>query len=112
MKTMTLNAPQVAIHTLAEVVGIYVEAAYPVGGSECAQSAREALLATVLQLRNGYDTAAGSVDISRRLKAHLKSALEYYPQTQSERVQLARHESSQLLRCLQGDIVSLDDWNH
>ncbi|VAW93354.1 hypothetical protein MNBD_GAMMA21-967 [hydrothermal vent metagenome] len=111
MKTIILYAPPAAIQTLAEAVTAYVEAAYPAGGSECAQSAREALLSTVLTLRNEYDNDNRSVSISRRIKAHLKSALEYYPQTQAERRQLAEHEASQLLKCLQGDIISQQEWD-
>jgi len=94
------------------VIKSYVDAAYPVGGSECAQSAREALLSTAQQLIKKYDPDNGSVDISRRIKAHLKSALEYYPQTQTERTQAAEHESELLLKCLDGDSISQDDWKN
>ena len=111
MKTITLKAPFAAIQTLADVIKAYVAAAYPAGGSECAQSAREALLTTGQQIINGYDTASGSVDISRRIKAHLKSALEYYPQTQTERTESATRESMQLLRCLNGQMISQQDWD-
>ena len=112
MKTITLTAPAIAIQTLTELVTIYVDAAYPAGGSECAQSAREALLTTAQQLRSGYDTDTGSVNISRRIKAHLKSAIEFYPQAQPERIQSAERESGLLLKCLNGDVISLQDWEN
>lgn len=111
MKTIILYAPAAAIDVLAEVISVYVDAAYPVRGSECAQSARQALLSTVLTLKNEYDNDHRSVSISRRIKAHLKSALEYYPQTQTERRQQAEYEATQLLRCLQGDSISQQEWD-
>ena len=108
MKVITLQAPAEAIQTLCRVVDAYVEAAYPAGGSECSQSAREALQSTAQQLHHNYDTENGLVTISRRVKAHLKSALQYYAQTQN--TQLVMQQSEQLLRCLDGHHISYHDW--
>lgn len=64
------------VEDLARVLRQYAEAAYPVGGSECGQVAREALLNVVealhARLANGE-----AASISRRLRAPLRAALHY-----------------------------------
>ena len=62
---------------LAEVIRFYALAAYPPGGSECVQAAREALLNTAAQLDNVPSMAVEAV-ISRRIRTNLKAALDYY----------------------------------
>ncbi len=111
MKQISLKLPYAATQVLSEVVERYVVAAYPPGGSECAQSAREALQSCAQRLLNEYDPEKGSVSISRRIKAHLKSAVEYYPQTQGEHSHRADRQSRLLLKCLDGDTLSQEDWD-
>jgi hypothetical protein len=56
----------------------YAHAAYPVGGSECAQVARYTLLELAGQIEQGITAETGSVHISRRPRAMVKAALAYY----------------------------------
>lgn len=56
----------------------YAHAAYPEGGSDCAQVARYTLLELADQVEAGISAASRSVAISRRPRAMLKAAIEYY----------------------------------
>lgn len=74
-KTLEIHADSALCGQLASALRFYAGAAYPPGGSECGQSAREALLNVAIQL----EAAGGeSVQISRRIKPRLKAAIEYY----------------------------------
>jgi len=115
MKEITLYAPIEAMQTLRQIIEQYVEAAYPPGGSECAQSAREALQMVGQRIQDEYDTNNSSVTISRRAKAHIKSALQYYSQPAASAINertdpVIMQKSIQLLQCLDGGVLSLEDW--
>jgi hypothetical protein len=56
----------------------YACAAYPEGGSECAQVARYTLLELAQQIENGIREGNGAVLISRRPRAMVRASLEYY----------------------------------
>lgn len=56
----------------------YALAAYPPGGSECAQVARYTLLELATRIEQGISTDDGTVEISRRPRAMVKAALEYF----------------------------------
>jgi len=60
--------------TLAEVLQHYAYAAYPVGGSECAQASREA----VLTLANNFTTCQTILELRPRQRPMLKSAIQWY----------------------------------
>lgn len=109
MKVIILKAPLNAMLSFSRIIETYVDAAYPPGGSECAQSAREALLTAAARLQHEYDSANGTVSVSRRIKAHLKAALSYYSdsQQQNRQVQLQRE---QLLKCLDGADITDESW--
>ena len=111
MKVITLNAPLNAMLTFSRIVEAYVEAAYPPGGSECAQSAREALLLAAGRLQNEYDNVTGAVTISRRIKAHLKSALSYSADSQERQDGRMKLQRELLLKCLNGEEITDESWN-
>jgi hypothetical protein len=56
----------------------YAHAAYPVGGSDCAQVARYTLLELAARIEQGISPDTGSVQVSRRPRAMVKAALDYY----------------------------------
>ena len=56
----------------------YAHAAFPAGGSDCAQVARYTLLELADQVEAGISRTCHSVAISRRPRAMLKAAIEYY----------------------------------
>lgn len=56
----------------------YAIAAYPPGGSDCAQVARYTLLELATQIETGINATSGSVAISRRPRAMVGAALEYH----------------------------------
>jgi len=79
-KTLKIRADSVMHAQLVAALRVYAEAAYPPGGSECGQAAREALLNVALQL----EAAGGeTVQISRRVRPRLKAAIDYYAEQDS-----------------------------
>ncbi len=56
----------------------YARAAYPEGGSDCAQVARSALLDLAAQIEAGIHAGSEAVLISRRPRAMVKAAFSWY----------------------------------
>jgi hypothetical protein len=56
----------------------YAHAAYPEGSSECAQVARYTLLELAADIDAGITAHSETVEISKRPRAMLKAAFEYY----------------------------------
>ena len=56
----------------------YAEAAYPPGGSECAQVARAALMDAALDLESGFAATGSHAELSRRLRGNTKAAIQYF----------------------------------
>jgi hypothetical protein len=67
---------------LAEALSAYVDAAYPRGGSECAQAAREALLDSASAIAR--DAGAEGAAISRRQRGLLRTAVRWYWEERGE----------------------------
>jgi hypothetical protein len=63
---------------LCSAIRDYAHAAFPVGGSECAQLARYTLLELVTRIEQGISADVGTVAISRRPRAMMRAALGYY----------------------------------
>jgi hypothetical protein len=63
---------------LCQAIRDYAVAAYPPGGSDCAQVARYTLLELAGRIEAGITGAQGSVEISRRPRAMVRAALTYY----------------------------------
>jgi hypothetical protein len=76
-KTFTLHANADEAAHLAEALTAYAYAAFPPGGSECAQVSRETLLESARQIAGQAATAAGA-QLRRRQRKVFKSALQWY----------------------------------
>lgn len=62
---------------LAEALGVYAHAAYPPGGSECAQVAREVLQTSAQTIAADAATPTGA-ELSRRQRSMIKAAVQWY----------------------------------
>jgi len=69
---------------LCTAIREYAHAAYPEGGSECAQVARYTLLQLAAEINDGISEEKRSVEISKRPRSMVKAALEYYFNRQDE----------------------------
>lgn len=76
-KTMTLEASPEHLFELSRALHIYAEAAWPPGGSECAQASHEALTSTADAIAQAQQLTPGRAEFSRRQKATFRAALEY-----------------------------------
>ncbi len=63
---------------LCTAIREYAHAAYPEGGSECAQAARYTLLELAADIDAGITDDNETVEVSKRPRAMVKAALEYY----------------------------------
>lgn len=75
---------------LCTAIRDYAHAAYPAGGSDCAQTARYTLLELAREIEDGIREDNGSLLISRRPRAMIGAALGYY----FDRLDLARAGTS------------------
>ena len=111
MKELVLHGPLSLVETLCRAIRLYAAAAYPAGGSECAQSAREAMLNAAQQLEAQFDIQTETTRMSRRISSHVKAAVDYYydqPEQREDDVQ-QRHKEL-LLSVLKGQRITQEDW--
>jgi len=66
---------------LSDIQRQYANAAYPKGGSDCSQSARESLLVSAEGLLRNWDRELQTTQINKRMRVMTKSAIKYYAQT-------------------------------
>ncbi|MGD8783789.1 MAG: hypothetical protein PVF28_07435 [Thioalkalispiraceae bacterium] len=112
MKTITMTGPKQAFRQLSKVIEHYAEAAYPPGGSDCAQSARAALLDTAEKIIAQLNNDPSEVVVSRRIKTHLKAAIQYDLQLsgeQDEEQGVANQRYELFLKLINGEIVESAD---
>jgi hypothetical protein len=76
--TITLQCDLAVKEILCRAIREYAHAAYPEGGSDCAQVARYTLLELAQQIDAGITTESLRVEISRRPRAMVKAAIEYF----------------------------------
>jgi hypothetical protein len=76
-KTFTLQATPEEAARLAEALAAYAYAAFPPGGSECAQVSRETLLESARQIAERAATETGA-QLRRRQRKVFRSALQWY----------------------------------
>jgi len=76
--TISLQCDVVVKDILCRAIREYAHAAYPAGGSDCAQVARYTLLELAQQIDTGISPEQHRVDISRRPRAMIKAAIEYF----------------------------------
>ena len=111
-KSIQLFCTQKMCALLADILRQYADAAYPRGGSECAQSARETLLMSVEQMLAAWDATSHSSLISKRLRVPVKSAIEYHAQRLEEEEGLpANHRAAYLLGVLKGEVIDEDGYH-
>jgi hypothetical protein len=77
-KKITLHCDVAVRDIVCSAIREYAHAAYPEGGSECAQVARYTLLELADGINNGINDECHSVEISRRPRAMVKAAFEYH----------------------------------
>ena len=111
-QTIELHCSRRMCDLLVDILRQYTNAAYPKGGSECSQSARESLLMSVEQMLEAWDSDSGTTHISRRLRVPLKSAIGFYVQQLAEDEALStKHRQAFLLSVLKGEVID-DDGYH
>ena len=85
---------------LCTAIREYAHAAYPEGGSECAQVARYTLLELAADIEAGINSENQTVEVSKRPKAMLQAALEYYFNRADESQGLKSSHQRALFECL------------
>jgi hypothetical protein len=100
-KTIRVECPPALQEILCVAIREYAEAAYPPGGSECGQAARQALMDAAEKLETDFVANNGVyAELSRRLRTHLKSASQYY---------VEQHQCQELepllRRLLEGEVI-------
>jgi len=83
-KKLTLNCSQAMCVLLSDILRQYANVAYPRGGSECSQSARESLLMMADEIISGWDAGSQSTQMSKRLRVMAKAAIQYYAESLTE----------------------------
>ena len=77
-KKITLHCDVPVRDIVCSAIREYAQAAYPQGGSECAQVARYTLLELADEIDNGINAECHAIEISRRPRAMLKASFEYH----------------------------------
>lgn len=77
-RLLTLRCDVVVKDLLCRAIREYAVAAYPEGGSECAQVARYTLLEAASAIEAAISADHGEAVISRRLRTSLQAALAYH----------------------------------
>jgi len=77
-RKITLHCDVAVRDIVCAAIRDYAHAAYPEGGSECAQVARYTLLELAAEIDAGITGHSETVQISKRPRAMVKAAIEYY----------------------------------
>ena len=95
---------------LCTAIREYAHAAYPVGGTECAQLARYTLLELAAEIEAGITGENESIEVSKRPRAMVRAALEYYFNCRDETQGLtSTHQRALFERLLQEQAVMRSD---
>jgi phage gp29-like protein len=105
-KTLTLSAPPELLQELCSVLRLYADAAWPPGGSECGQAARETLLNAVQGIEASI-AADMPASMSRRLRATVRAASDYYVEALATRGEQFAARAALLEEMLTGQAVGL-----
>ena len=107
--TITLQCDVAVKEILCRAIREYAHAAYPEGGSDCAQVARYTLLELAQQIDEGITADNQRVAISRRPRAMVKAAIEYFFDRQDAATGTGSARQRELLKgMLRGDVVTRD----
>lgn len=77
-RKITLHCDVAVSDIVCSAIREYAHAAYPEGGSECAQVARYTLLELAANIDAGISEHSQSVEVSKRPRSMVKAAFEYY----------------------------------
>jgi len=77
-RSITLHCDVPVRDIVCSAIRSYALAAYPEGGSECAQVARYTLQQLAVAIEAGITPDSPATEISRRPRAMVKAAFEYY----------------------------------
>jgi hypothetical protein len=77
-RILTLRCDVAIKELLCRTIREYAHAAYPEGGSDCAQVARYTLLEAASAIDAAITPDHGEAAISRRLRTTLQAAIDYY----------------------------------
>ena len=92
---------------LCTAIREYAHAAYPEGGSECAQVARYTLLQLAAEINDGISEEKVSVEISKRPRPMVKASLEFYFNRQDEAcATTSMHQRELFVSLLSGEAVT------
>jgi hypothetical protein len=78
MKTFTITAPVEQLTVFIAALRRYAHAAWPVGGSECAQASRDALLSFCDKLEVELGSRNSDICLNKRQRSVYKAALEFH----------------------------------
>jgi hypothetical protein len=78
VRKITLHCDVAVSDIVCTAIREYAHAAFPEGGSECAQVARYTLLELAADIDAGITEHSQTVQISKRPRAMVKAAFEYY----------------------------------
>lgn len=78
VRKITLHCDVAVSDIVCTAIREYAHAAFPEGGSECAQVARYTLLELAAEIDAGITEHSQTVQISKRPRAMVKAAFEYY----------------------------------
>ena len=108
--TITLQCDVAVKEILCRAIREYAHAAYPEGGSDCAQVARYTLLELAQQIDAGITPDNQRIVISRRPRAMVRAAIEYFYDRQDASAGTGSARQRELLKgALQGDVVTREE---
>ena len=108
--TITLKCDLAGKEILCRAIREYAYAAYPEGGSDCAQVARYTLLELAQQIDAGITADQQQVEISRRPRVMVKAAIEYYYDRQDVTSGTGSAQQRDLMiGMLRGEVVTCDE---
>ncbi len=77
-KTFTIHAPTEQLTLFINALRQYAHAAWPIGGSECAQASRDSVLTLCDQLEAELASANDQISLNKRQRSVYKAALEFH----------------------------------
>jgi hypothetical protein len=111
MRQLQLHCPLELVKVICQAIELYATVAYPPGGSECAQAARESLLSAAHSLRSQYEPLSGTTTMSRRIVTHVKAALEYYFAEGMGDNSLQPKQQELVYKALSGQPITPQQWD-
>ncbi|MGV6827728.1 MAG: hypothetical protein ACWA5Q_12215 [bacterium] len=87
-KTVRLQAAPEVLSLLATAIATYADAAYPPGGTECSQVARETLMDSARSIK--AQAQNGVVEIRTRQRRMIAAATEWFSDEQLDRDDIRR----------------------